>query len=346
VKKFTAYLFLMMLATQLWAQSNKGANKSVTYEELFDAPYEINKLFVHFQPLYSELFVTNLNIGFGFEAQYYLENKMDFKAHYRQAYTRTLDFTRDVAFRNNDHNQPRYVLDDPTIFNYFEIGATYHIKDHEQDTESKFILYSKTYKGAKWEAKVPEHIKIPTKVRKIIGARLGALSYKSSVDLNRTREAQGVDLVSATDSTLIDPELFVFGNINSLGGYVGASLSMIKNVGIKFDKTYGVAVNDLIFTAFADILVMPMMNLDPVRVMDRSTAEPVVINYPTDQIKTSMLGFRLGMEGKFNREFGWGYGAEAGIRPGISTRTFYAMFKVSFPVYSTTLSHRVEAFGK
>jgi len=343
VRRISLILLFCLLGLQLvWAQRRR---ESVTYEELYDAPYDINKLFVSFQPLYGEMFVTNVNVGFGVDAHYYWDNKFDFKAHMRKAYAQQTDFTRNIAMQNNNRDEVVYIEDQPNVFNLFEIGATYHIKDEEKDTETKFILYSKTYKGRKWEAKVPEHIMIPTKVRKVIGARLGGLTYQSSVDLNRTMEAQGVELMTG-DSAAIDPDLFVFGNLKGVGGYIGASISMIKNVGIKFDKTFGVAVNDLIFNAYFDILVMPMLELNQVHVMDKSAGSNNIIQYPTDVIDTNMLGFRVGMEGKFNREWGWGYGAEMGLRPSVKSRSFYAMMKVSFPVYSTTLNNRVEAFGK
>src|SRR5690606_8695193 len=138
---------------------------------LYDAPYEINKLLVHFQPLYAELFTANLNAGVGLEAQYYWEDKLDFRANVRTAYHQVTDFSRDVAERNKGGQDFG-----PDRFRYFEAGATYHIRDFERDVETKFILYSKSYKGTQWAAKVPDYIKAPTTARKIIGARLGGNS--------------------------------------------------------------------------------------------------------------------------------------------------------------------------
>ena len=68
--------------------------------------------------------------------------------------------------------------------------------------------------------------------------------------------------------------------------------------------------------------------------------------YTSDPINMSMLGFRVGMEGKFNREVGWAYGAELGMRPGLQKSGFYILAKMSFPVFSTNLRHQVESFGK
>lgn len=336
---FILVVIALLMAVPSEAQFRSSSSAPPTYEGLYDDPYGINKLFVHFQPLYFDGFATNVNLGFGLEANYYWEDKMHFRAHGRTTYSHHTDFTRATAQENLSDLQ----VYTPSVYNYFEVGATYHIKDEEQDTETKFILYSKRYKGKKWAAKVPDHIKAPTKVRKIIGARLGGISYKSSFDLRRVVEDQAISLADPT-VVAIDPNGTLYGNVSALGGYVGASLTTIKNVAIKFDKTYGMAISDLIFNAYFDVLVMPMIELDDIRY--RSTPSSSLVTLPPDPISTSMIGGRLGIEGKFNRTFGWGYNGEIGLRPGVGGKNFYALIRISFPVYATSLSHEVEAFGK
>jgi hypothetical protein len=333
VKRTVIFVILgICLVTVAQAQFRRNNSTPPTYEELYDAPYEINKLFVHFQPVYAELFTANLNAGLGVEVNYYWDNKANFKAHARTAYNRVTDFTRDVAEKNKGEQ-----FFQPYRFNYFEAGGTYHLKDFEQDGETKFILYSKSSQGNKWAAKVPDYIKVPTKVRKIYGLRLGGTAYKSAFDLRRVLDDQDV-VLAAVDSTFLPGNTQVFGNISAAGGYVGISYTVIRNAAIKFDKIYTPTTSDLIFNTYFDILAMPAI-----------TMENIMYNgkiYLTDNVKTNKVGFRLGMEGKFNRELGWAYGAEMGIRPGVQTRAFFANIKISFPVYSTTLNHQVEAFGK
>jgi hypothetical protein len=334
--KRTVFFIILILGTLAItvakAQFGRSSTTPPTYEELYDAPYEINKLFVHFQPICAELFTTNLNAGMGIQANYYWDNKVSFNANARTAYNRVTDFSRDVAEKNKGEQ-----FFQPYKFNYFEAGGTYHLKDFEQDGETKFILYSRSYKGTKWAAKVPDFIKAPTKVRRIYGVRLGGTAYKSAFDLRRVLDDQDV-VLTAVDSTFLPDNTQVFGNISAAGGYVGISYAVIRNAAIKFDKIYSAATSDHIFTAYFDILAMPAITME--NIMYNSKI------YLTDNVKTNKAGFRLGMEGKFNREFGWAYGAEMGMRPGVKTRAFFANIKISFPVYSTTLSHQVEAFGK
>lgn len=328
-----AFVFLISAVHTAAAQVRRSEQTAVTYEELFDDPYDLNTLFVHFQPLYTELFVANINAGFGLQVEYIHKNKLEFMAHARKTYSQGTDFARQNALKNSD------VDTKPAIYNYYEFGATYHFKDWEEDTQSKVILYSNRYKGTKWAANVPEHIIIPTKVRKIYGARLGGLIYDTATDLNRVMEKQEVTMPQVNNAEEVIPEgKRIYGNVDVAGIYLGGSMAWIKNFAIKPDRNYGTLGNDLIFTTYLDIIIAPSVKVQHVFMEG--------VEYSTENIKTNMLGFRAGMQGKFNRELGWSYGGELGFRPGVKTKGFYALLKLSFPVFSTSMDHSKEAFGK
>lgn len=312
------------------ANLNKEAT-TLTYEELYDTPYDINKLFIHLQPMYGELFTTNTTIGLGIKAQYYLNNVADFEAHIRTPYGQSFDLTRDAAIKNSTvDNEAR-----PFIF--YELMGTYHIKDFEQDTETKFILYSKRYKGDKWAATVPLHTIIPTKVRKIYGARVGGMSYNTSVDYSRIMDIQGVTLIGDAGEE-IGADESVYGNMSVLGVFIGGSLSIIKNVAEQPDKIYGTLVNDIIFTTFFDVNFSPMITIDDIYKDG--------IRYSSEPILQNVLGFRVGIDGKFNRKFSWAYGGEVGYRPGLQGSGVFVLIKISLPVFGTQLRYQVESFGK
>ncbi|NJN28521.1 MAG: hypothetical protein HC819_22370 [Cyclobacteriaceae bacterium] len=66
---------ILIFADKAFAQ-NENLNteaKTLTYEELYDDPFDINKLFIHIQPMYGELFSTNTTMGLGLKAQYYMK---------------------------------------------------------------------------------------------------------------------------------------------------------------------------------------------------------------------------------------------------------------------------------
>ena len=331
---------------QLAFAQDQIESNAVTFEELYDEPYLVNKLFIGFQPFYGELFATNVNAGFGAEASYYLKDKVDFKAHFRKTYSSSFyDFSRDLARRNSN------VDNKPEIFNYYEFGATYHFKDFESPSKTKMVLYKSGYKGNSWASRVPLQTVVPCKLRKIYGGRLGGIIWNSTTDISRALEKQGltnVDLVSNEGAgglplTYLDPvtaktrDVKVFSNVYSTGLYVGGSITWIRNIAVSFDK-YEEALDDGIMTLFFDILYSPGLKVDDI-LYNNSI-------YSTDALKKSPVGFRLGIDGKFNRQLSWAYGGEVGYRPSIKGQGVYAMFKICFPIFGTNLDNKVESFGK
>jgi hypothetical protein len=353
-----AKVFFLVAMAQLsgfWAfgqqDDRKDKTTAVTFEELYDEPYAVNKLFVGFQPFYGEVFATNVNAGYGLEASYYYRDKFDLKANFRKSYSSSFyDLNRDLALKNTTPG----ITTKPQVFNYFELGGTYHFKDFEEDGTTKIVLYKKSYKGNLWAARVPLHAVVPCKIRKVYGARLGAIVWNSTTDLSNILKKQGLtnaDLKNSENAglpiTYMDQgqtkQFDVFGNVYSTSIYAGASLSWIKNLAVSFDK-YDQAVDDGMFTLFFDLQYAPSVSLDPIKYTDQNTH--INDTYSTKAVKTTPLGFRFGLDGKYNRQLSFGYGGEIGYRPSIQGRTFYAMFKISFPLYGTNLDYKVESFGK
>ena len=324
----------------------------VTYEELYDEPYAVNKLFLQLMPIYGELFATNVNAGFGLEATYFWEDKAQFRAHTRKAYFSKFDFAHELAKQTSD------VINEPRVLNYYEVGGTWHVRDFEANSSSKMVLYRKSYKGNRWASRVPISVKIPSKVRKIYGARLGGFFYDSHTDVNRALKEQGKNITDLVDesgepmpATMSrengEEETSVFTGIEAKGLYIGGSMSWFKNIAVDFDR-YEEGVDDLMLTLFFDILVAPSVEIDDMILQQKDENGNLLPKrrFSGDILDTNMLGMRLGIDGKFNRVFSWGYGGEIGYRPSITGRGFYALIKISFPVFSTNLDYGVEAFGK
>jgi hypothetical protein len=126
-------------------------------------------------------------------------------------------------------------------------------------------------------------------------------------------------------------------------------MTWIKNVAVNFDK-FEEGIDDLMFTAYLDILLSPSIKIDDVVYTDKdiqgNPIEGTTALYSVSSLKTKTFGFRLGVDGRFNRQLSWSYGAEVGYRPSLEKRTFYALLKISFPVFGTNLDYKVESFGK
>ena len=338
VKNYILTLIVLFWGSIAAIAQDTSAKSAITYEELYDDPYAINKLFLHLQPMYAELSATNVTAGFGIGANYYMENKADFFVSFRQAYTQSFDLARDAALKN------QVIVNKPNGFTFAEIGGTYHFQDFEDDTDTKLTLYSRKYqKGNRWAAHVPEHTVVPTKVRKIRGVRLGGFAFDTSLDLKRITQEQTVVLEDAEGA--FPQGLYVYSNEVVKGFFIGGSMSWFKNMAVKPDKGFAILSNNHMLTTFADIMIAPSIVIDDVLYRDPSLGN-TLRRFSTDEVKTKPWGFRLGAEGKNNRTLGWAYGVEVGARPGVKRKGFFAMFKVSLPVYSTNLNYRREAFGK
>lgn len=351
-------IFLLLIAAtlitqvKLFAQDRKDLT-AVTFEQIYDEPYAVNKLFIGLQPIYGELFATNVNAGFGLDAHYYYQDKADFRGEFRKTYSRQFfDFSRDVALNNSD------VDNRVEVYNYYELGGTYHIKDFEESSKTKMVLYKKSYKGNIWASRIPLSTEIPCKVRKIYGARLGGIYWDSSTDLNRALSKQGLtnaDLKDIEGNGLPatyydgyqDQPLNVFTNISSKSLYLGGSMSWIRNVAINIDK-FEEGIDDLMLTAYVDIMYAPDLTLDDVVYTNPQASSPNAgtRTYSVSPVELQPFGFRAGIDGRFNRTLSWAYGGEFGYRPSIAGKTFYALIKISFPVFGSNLEYKVESFGK
>ena len=316
---FVFFLPAFLLNLTLLAQRN-AVNNSVQYETVYDDPFDINRFFVQIQPVYAEVFGLNNNIGFGLELDYYLKELMDFQVAFRTPYARSTDLMRDASSKNND------LANSGKRFFFGELGLTYHVIDRKMSSKSKFVLYSKNFqKYNRWKTMTPEHIYVPSNIRRIVGIRAGGSAYQSSFDVLKVLEDQGSSIMEILPQG--EDRLSFYSNIKSQGFYIGGSLEMIKNIAIGFDNLYDQTANDLMFTAFFDILFYPFISVE-----DFVLSEGSVI-YPSDLIDTNMLGFRGGIKGKFNRSLGFAYSVELGLRPGIQGSGFYLMGVFSVPVF-------------
>lgn len=355
--RFTLILGLAFCSYTGFAQQEGRDMSAVTYEEIYDEPYAINKFFLALQPFYGEVFATNINAGFGMEAQYYYRDLFNLKAHFRKTYTQGFyDMNRDLAAKISD------VDNRLQVFNYYEFGGTYHVKDVEKASKAKMFLYKAGSPGSKWSpedmklrndwaATVPLHVDIPCKVRTIYGLRLGGIYWDSSVDINRALDIQNLNssvLVNSNGNPIPEGN-DLFSNIASGSVYLGGSMTWIRNIAVSFDK-YETGVDDLILTVYFDIQYAPHMSVDNIVFTPKDANGVSIISqrdtYFVDPLKTNTFGFRAGIDGKFNRSFSWSYGGEIGYRPSLQGQGFFAMIRIGIPVFGTSFNYKVEAFGK
>lgn len=125
-------------------------------------------------------------------------------------------------------------------------------------------------------------------------------------------------------------------------------MSWIRNVAVNFDK-FEEGIDDGMLTTYFDILIAPSLKVDDVVY---TTKDPITgdrlttATYFISPVKTKTIGFRAGLDGRFNRQLSWSYGGEVGYRPSFDKSGFYVLVKIAFPVFGTNLDYKVESFGK
>ncbi len=319
--KNTVLSFLFVCSGLLAFAQEEGQEEVPPYQTMYDDPYDIRNLYLHFQPLYGDVGVLNITGGFGLEGSYYHKSLFDVQLALRSSYGRRFDINRDAASRNatNTDNFP--------LFFAIEFGGTYHIRDIMTESSSKVLLYSKNLKGTDWASTVARHAEINGKLRTIIGARLGGMFYSTTADVNAILAAQDKELFYENGIPVVGETLY--SNFQSFIIYAGGSYSWIRNYAVEFSERWDPSGDDMILTPYFDIMFAPMNNL-----ADVTLSSATVSTNPIDKLA---MGFRGGLQAKFNRTLGWSYNVEAGVRPGIKKRGFYVLFKMSFPVWGKKL---------
>ena len=328
--KYTLFVWLLLFGTLVACAQDEPQEEVPPYQTMYDDPYDIRNLYLHFQPLYGDVGVLNITGGFGVEGNYYHKSLFDVQLAFRSSYGKRFDINRDAARRNatNTDNFP--------LFFSIDFGGTYHIRDIMTESSSKVLLYSKNLKGSEWASTVARSAMINGKLRTIIGARLGGMYYSTTADVNAILAAQEKELFYTSGIPVLGETLY--SNFQSFIIYAGGSYSWIRNYAVEFSERWDPSGDDMILTPYFDIMFAAMNKLAAVTLPTETVS--------TDTIDKLALGFRGGVQAKFNRTLGWGYNVEAGIRPGIKKRGFFILFKMSFPVYGKKLKTKDAAAGE
>lgn len=306
------------------AQEAEAEEEVPSFQTMYDDPYDIRNLYIQFQPLYGDVGALNITGGFGIEGAYYHNDLFDVQLAFRTSYSRRFDINRHAAAKNdeNDNNYPLH-------FNV-EFGGTYHIKDFMKEAKSQVLLYSKQLKGTEWASTVAKSAEISGKVRTVIGGRLGGMYYSSTLDVSSALEAQKKELIYEDGTPVLETSMY--SNLQSFVIYLGGSYSLIRNYAVEFSERYDPSGDDLLFTPFLDLMFAPSIRINDV-VLPTETVS-------ASEIDKLAMGFRAGLNIKFNRKLSWGTTVETGVRPGVKKRGFYVLFKMSFPIYAKKLEQK------
>ena len=328
--KYTFLICLFLFSGFIAYAQEEEEEEVPTYQTMYDDPYDIRNLYLMFQPIYGDIGAINLTGGFGIEGAYYHKSKFDVQLAFRTSYGKRFDINRDAATRNATNTD-----EFPMYFN-IEFGGTYHIQDVMKESSSKVLLYTKNLKGTDWASTVARYAEVNGKVRTIIGGRLGGMFNSTTTNINAILSVQEKDLYDSEGLPYLNED--IYSNLQTFVIYVGGSYSWIRNYAVEFSERWDPSGDDQLITPYFDIMFAPSINLSDVTI-DGETVSTADI----DQLS---LGFRGGVNVKFNRKLSWGYGVEAGIKPGIKKRGFFLVFKMSFPLYAKKLGTKETSAGE
>ena len=328
--KYTFLICLFLFSGFVAFAQEEEEEEVPTYQTMYDDPYDIRNLYLMFQPLYGDIGAINLTGGFGIEGAYYHKSKFDVQLAFRTSYGKRFDLYRDAGTRNATNT------DEFPMYYNIEFGGTYHVQDIMKESSSKVLLYTKQLKGTDWSSTVARHAEINGKVRTIIGVRLGGIVNSTTANVNAILSVQEIELFYADGEPVYMEDLY--SNLQTFVIYAGGSYSWIRNYAVEFSERWDPSGDDKILTPYFDIMFAPSINLSDVTLRGESVS--------TADIEELSLGFRGGLNVKFNRKLSWGYGVEAGVRPGIKKRGFFLVFKMSFPLYAKKLGSKESSTGE
>ena len=331
--------------------SNPISARSVNYKTVFDDPYDLNQLWIMFSPLSVNASGGNLVIGYDLRTRILLGKKVQLTGSYSGPWSKSTDHTRNLATENGsvnwrgkgerrDHTSAltnRFIA-----FTLVELGGQFHVLDKEKKSTSKIMLTSK--KARVMEFTSADYITVNSKNRHIWAGRFGGQLQGSTVALNPILKDQDLTLKADNGLTLLPngkticpdgTESLVgsnqlFTSMQYVSAYVGGGYMLIRNVSIKADK-FGNLANNICLNAFADVMFAPNIQLANLLVQKDGGGQADV---PVDGVKLNKLGFRAGFDVFYNQDLFYAFGAEAGLRPGLSGQQFYVAGRFSFPALS------------
>ncbi|MEL6533995.1 MAG: hypothetical protein AAFQ98_01220 [Bacteroidota bacterium] len=362
-------LLCVSLIPETYAQPGRsrgrGRNSTIVAEPLRDDPNNIHKLYLGFMPVYSDMFVSNVTWGAGADAMIYPKTELGQKKysihlHGRTTYAPQTDLNRFVH-NANISTDDEFGFNSLAWYTYVEAGGEYFFFDDQGVTDIyKLPVQRKKWESAEWEATVTEHFEFEGKKRTLVGARFGAIGYRSAVNIgniavrdsieisgNFTQEDGSVvnmryDSVRRLAETMEIQDL-AFSNVSVGALYAGVSMRWIWNLAAE-PEGHAMAILDNLITGYADVIISPSAVFFSDILTFNGNYE--VAGSSLNAGFQNIFGGRIGIDLAQNRSFGWGLNAEIGYRPGLATAGFYMMAGLRFPVLGTDLDYSRETILK
>lgn len=230
--------------------------------------------------------------------------------------------------RNNAINSTQYSKNELQLPKHIELGARYFISDQQIQKKRRIYTSRKTF----GRMDIVYYINPELKFRKIIAARGGVWTYNATAnpemnkDFNKRWSGSGV--VVTKDGLELGSGYYT--NRRTFGGFVGVSQTLLINT-ISSNSLRGANVYQSrgIRDIYGDIL-FGSTRFDAFK--DSLGTHDIEPN-KDGSFQTFPIGFRAGITTSSINNGRWITNLEAGIRPGLKKKGFYAALTVAMAIY-------------
>jgi hypothetical protein len=285
--------------------------QNVNYIVLKDDPSDLPKLRMMISPFYVTMSkLSFVEAGFGFGAQYDLNDKMGFSFYFHKPYTQSAS----LSFHKTVVDKPVVNIDDNTFRTPKFLDITYKISliDTEKKGSTRVTLSSNSSTTTSIMAKATN--------RKRVIARSGLYYYNGFYNSWEHGEATGTDAtygfkIQAEDGTILQHSTHKVGlPFSSLAIYGGISMQKIVNVLLKVEK-YGTRGQHILNDVYFDFLFAPLISTEELVYNNQSYN---IVGRKDYMLQKNAIGWRLGWEMiRFRKSLDMGMKVEVGSRPGI-----------------------------
>ncbi|MFM2284964.1 MAG: hypothetical protein RLZZ543_461 [Bacteroidota bacterium] len=286
--------------------------QSTSYKILENDPDRKN-LIITLSPFYANTYAPDINLGYGIQANWMMNNRIQLDVDLRKAY---LDEHTKAAF------SPLTGLKNA---HFYTAGAAFNLRSKTKTKKVKVILDRQTF-GSRYERIT--YIRVPSEVKRFTSVHGGVLSTHNNLEIENdfTRALGSKDLYGKSpDGTVaLFRDTINYETINyvanSYGIYAGLDFSSIRDLIIETDS-YGKKGTHVHSNVYFDMLFCPVVHYSIRPNEKQSMFKDIDISIPQNAKK--YLGWRAGYRYASGKSVGFGTTMEIGQQPGAAGSGFY-----------------------
>lgn len=291
-------LFLACMAFGTYAMA-----QNVNYRILTDDPENVKAFSLSLEPLYGDLYFTDIHFGYSIRADLLLLKRMEVRADFRRAY---FDMT------GNETNTSEYHPKNGTkLAIHGEAGVSLFFVDKLKKTQAKLVLSSSSDGSYTYT----KYIMIPATKRKMFGVRGGIYNNRVAYEMNGTDSFFVMKDNNGTETPAVDNTVTMFNSTSLYGGLHWKSI-----VDVVASTDYGTRKVGKMVDFYIDFLFAPVVNFGDIK---SPTDAEYSLKANSDYVKR--MGWRAGWVYRHPNKVGMCYKFEFGARPG-----FRSMEKMTF----------------